>query len=154
MNGRRHRTDLLAGCVFAMLTGHGLKHHIFQTIDIRLVHASFKGVITIDAKPVHLAAANDLVLAHDGNVVFRLTGDNTRAATDAGAEIDRHSPGILCVLALFRGMEGVIFAEQGKPVDDMSSILVIGELWIFPILNNRGLADQGGKPFLNALAAH
>ena len=44
---------------------------------------------------MHLAAAFDLVLAHDGDVVLRLAGHDTRAAPGAGGQVDRHAPRVV-----------------------------------------------------------
>ncbi len=42
---------------------------------------------------MHLPAADDLVLADDGDVVLRLAGDHAGVAADAGVQVDRHAPG-------------------------------------------------------------
>ena len=49
-------------------------------------------VVAIDSQPVHLAFVNDLLLAHDRNVVFGLARDDARAAADACVQIDAHRP--------------------------------------------------------------
>ena len=49
-------------------------------------------VVAVDAQPVHLAAAQHLVLADDRDVVLRLAGDDAGVAADAGVEVDRHAP--------------------------------------------------------------
>src|SRR5437762_6781074 len=63
------------------------------------------GFVCIDADPMHLAAACNLLLADYGNVVFRLAGNRACAATDAGAKIDNHSPCVSAVLKLIRIVE-------------------------------------------------
>ena len=61
-------------------------------------------VIAIDANPLHLAAEKNLFLAHDGNVVFALAGDDAGVAADAGIEVDAQRPLVAFVLKL--GIEG------------------------------------------------
>jgi len=84
---------------FALLAGHRLDKHL-RIVEIRVVGQRavlalgriIGGEVAIVADPVHLATAQDLELADDGNVVFRLTGDHARTATDAGVEVDDHAP--------------------------------------------------------------
>ena len=52
----------------------------------------FTGVIAIDPNPVHRPAMGDLQFADNRDVVLRLAGDDTGAATSADIEIDRHAP--------------------------------------------------------------
>ena len=49
-------------------------------------------VVAIDSNPMHGATMADLQFADDRDVVFRLAGNDTGAATGAGVEIDRHPP--------------------------------------------------------------
>ena len=51
-------------------------------------------VITVDADPVHLAAAHHLVFADHRNIVLRLAGHHASVAAVATVQIDRHAPGI------------------------------------------------------------
>src|SRR5215471_3904601 len=46
---------------------------------------------------MHLASAHDLVFADDGDVVFRLAGDNAGVATVAAVEVDGHRPFVAVV---------------------------------------------------------
>ncbi len=74
------RADRLARCVLALLAGHRLEEHlrIVEVIRIerlgpgveRVLRRIVVGEVSVDADPVHLAAADDLELADDGNVVF------------------------------------------------------------------------------------
>lgn len=41
---------------------------------------------------MHFAAAEDLVFADDGDVIFGLAGDDAGVATGASVEVDRHAP--------------------------------------------------------------
>src|SRR5262249_48950170 len=66
VGGRRHGADQLAGGVLALHAGHRLEE--------RLGVGRVAPVIAVDAQPVHLAAAEDLVLADDGDVVLGLAG--------------------------------------------------------------------------------
>src|SRR4029077_2115399 len=47
-------------------------------------------VITIDADPVHFAAAHNLIFADNRNVVFRLARDDTSVAAVAFIQVDGH----------------------------------------------------------------
>ena len=78
------RADRFAGRIFAVLAHDGLRKHF------RVVLVS--GKVTVHADPGHVAAARDLIFAHDGHVVLRLAGDDARVATRASAQIDRHAP--------------------------------------------------------------
>src|SRR3954465_3633048 len=80
-----NRTSHLAGRLFAVHAGHRLEE------ALRIVELA--GEIAIDAQPLHLAAPRDLILAHDGDIVFRIAGSDTGIAADAGIEIDYHAPG-------------------------------------------------------------
>src|SRR4030095_17251761 len=51
--------------------------------------------VAIDPDPLHLAAVQHLALAHDRDVVLRLTGDDTGVAAMTRAEIDGEPPGVL-----------------------------------------------------------
>ena len=55
--------------------------------------------VAVDADPVHLAAAQHLLLADDRDVVLGLAGDHAGVAADAGVEVDRHAP-LVAVVAL------------------------------------------------------
>src|SRR3954466_1573910 len=44
---------------------------------------------------MHLASAADLIFADDRDVVLGLACNHARVATDAGVQVDDHSPGII-----------------------------------------------------------
>ncbi len=48
--------------------------------------------VSVHADPVHLAAFRDLLFPDDGDIVFRLTGDETGVAAHARGKIDGHPP--------------------------------------------------------------
>src|SRR5207244_3255119 len=76
---RLDRTDQFARRVLAL--------HARHRLEIRPVRGVFvAGEIAIHANPVHGATARHLLLADDGDVVFRLAGDDAGAATDAGRQ--------------------------------------------------------------------
>ena len=50
------------------------------------------GEVAVDADPVHLAAAQHLLLADHGDVVLGLAGDHAGVAAGAGVEVDGHAP--------------------------------------------------------------
>ena len=70
--------------------------------------------IGVNANPVHLAAAHNLLFANDRNIVFRLAGNRAAIAADAIVEVYRHAPGVthaLCfVVVLFRIVERLVFS--------------------------------------------
>src|SRR5712671_3314332 len=49
-------------------------------------------IIAVDAQPMHFAATFDLILPDNRYVVFALTSQHARRASDAEVQIDRHSP--------------------------------------------------------------
>ena len=104
------RTDRLARCVLAMHAGHG---HEVRRFGMRRVIA-FE--IRVNANPVHLAAAHHLLLADDGNIVFRLAGDGAAITADAIVQIYRHAPGVthalVFVVKLLRIVERFIFTRD------------------------------------------
>src|SRR5262249_3126395 len=111
MNGRVDRADRFTGCVLAMLTRHRLMNHfrILRPNATVLVNWFPRGVITIDAQPVHDPAVRDLQLAYNGNVVLRLAGDHTRTASAANIQIDGHSP-------LLRGTKRRMRVDSRRPL--------------------------------------
>src|SRR3954468_20574470 len=92
VHSRRHRADLLAGGVLALLAGHRLEH------DLRLLGRA--GEVAVHAQPVHLAAAAHLLVADDGYVVLALAGDHAGVAAGAGIEVDRHAPLLAFLVAV------------------------------------------------------
>src|SRR5690606_15359302 len=76
--------DVLAGCLLAVLAGHGLIHH-------RGIVAA-AAVVPVHPQPVHLAVATHVLRPHHRDVVLGLAGDHAGAAAGAGVEIDDHAP--------------------------------------------------------------
>src|ERR1043166_2926448 len=113
MNGANHLTWRL----LALLAKDRLEmgsSWILQTIT---------AVISVDAQPMHHAVTFDLLFTHDRNVIFRLTGEDTRIAADTRIEIDRHSPLMVLFinsLMLFVGVHRHVVL-----------ILLMTEVWIF-----------------------
>ena len=87
----------------------------------------------VDADPGHVAAAADLVLADDGDVVLGAAGDEAGIAADAGIQIDRETP-----------LE--IAGERGIRVDGNGlgefAIHLGGEVRLLPELLERPLAGD------------
>src|SRR5208283_1515132 len=103
--------DLFAGRVFALLARHRLEERpwiiergiVFSGIAGRFAAGSRFGVgiVTVNADPVHFAAAHHLILAHHRNIVFGLAGHHTGIATVALVQVDGHAPGIAFVFEFF-----------------------------------------------------
>ena len=72
-----------------------------------LVKGFDAGVVAIDPDPVHDTAMGDLQFADNRDVVFRLAGDDTGAATGADVEVNRHTPLLWCG-------ERRVFVERGQ----------------------------------------
>ena len=53
--------------------------------DLRVLSVTSK--VAVDADPVHLASVEDLFLAHDGDVVLRVAGDDAGVAPRARRRI-------------------------------------------------------------------
>ena len=88
MHCRMDRADGFTRRVLAM---HAWHRHEVRGFGFACVVA-FE--ISVEANPVHLAAADHFFFSDDGNVVFRLAGDRAGVATDAVVQIDRHAPGV------------------------------------------------------------
>ena len=86
MHGCGNGTHLLARRIFTVHARHWLNS---ESIGLGGIGSA---EISIDANPEHFAAALDLVLAHDWNIIFRLARRDARAATSACGEIHRHGP--------------------------------------------------------------
>lgn len=78
--------DQLTRGVFTVLTQYGLK------VRFRIIRVA--PVITVYADPVHFAAMQNFLLAHNRDVVFRLAGNDTGIAAYATIQVDDHPPGI------------------------------------------------------------
>jgi len=76
-----------------VLTRHWLVDHL------RLINITVE--IAIDSYPVHLATLARLLLAHQWNVVFRLTGNRAGVAANARVQINAHPPLITGIVAVF-----------------------------------------------------
>src|SRR6185312_2066142 len=92
VHGGVDRADDLAGRIFALHAGHRLER-CFRRIDVA-------GIIAVDAQPVHVVAAIDLVDADDRRIVLRHAGTDTGHAADARGEVDAHAPGFVRVVPL------------------------------------------------------
>ena len=90
MDGSADRADDFAGRVLALHAGHGLE------VGLGIVAVAL--VVGVDADPVHVTAELRLLLADDGDVVFRLAGQHAVVAAHAGVEINGHAPGIVLFL--------------------------------------------------------
>jgi len=84
------RANDLAGSVLAAHTEDRLME------CLRIIEIA--PAVGVDAQPVHFPAARDLFFSDDGNVVFRLAGDDAGVAADAGIQVDGHAPGVAGVL--------------------------------------------------------
>src|SRR5580700_2408259 len=131
VHGGADRADLLAGRVLALLARDGLEKclGVIERVPFagrRIVGGRLGRVITVDTDPVHLAAAHYLVLAYDGNIVFRLTRHNASIAAIATVQIDGHAPGIAGVgeFLVKRHFLGRLFIAF---VRELGVLLVFGE---------------------------
>ena len=75
--GRVDRAHRLTRRVAAVLTEHGQEAHV-EVARVRRV--DMPSIVPLDAHPAHVAAHDDLILAHPRNVVLRVAGDDTGAA--------------------------------------------------------------------------
>ena len=83
-----------------MHTGHGL------VVGLGFVQRAIARIILVDADPVHMAAAGDLISTHNRDVVFRLTRNGTSATARADVEIDSHAPFVIEVFPLIIVVKG------------------------------------------------
>src|SRR5947199_3393245 len=93
VDGGGDRADGLARRVLALHAGDRL---VVRLQRLRLLGVA--GVVAVHADPVHLAAAADLVLADDGDVVLGHARGHARVAADAGVQVDAHAPRVPFVL--------------------------------------------------------
>src|SRR5205085_11747024 len=100
VHGGADGTNQLAGRVLAMHAWHRLM------IEMRIIDPV--GLIRIDSDPMHLAPERDLLFSDHRDVVLRLAGNRARAASDACAKIDDHSPCIPAVLVFVGIVECLI----------------------------------------------
>jgi len=77
--------------LFALHARDGLEGHLRR---VRVV----ADVVAVDADPVHLATAEDLLLADEGDVVLGDAGHDARVAAGACVQIDGHAPLVALVL--------------------------------------------------------
>src|SRR4029077_5299557 len=89
----------------------------------------------IDAQPVHLAAASDLLLADDRDVVLGLAGDDAGAAAGTRRQVDGHAPLVARVLPL-------VAVERRRQTADLRRRVVGGEMRVLLVLLVRGGADE------------
>src|SRR5437763_1173284 len=109
MHGRADWTDQFTRRVLAMHAWHRLM------LEPGIVDRA--GFVGVDANPVHFPPARDLIFANHRNVVLGLARDRARAATNAGAEIDHHSPGVTAIFEFTwmiqrLVMRGVLFRSR------------------------------------------
>src|SRR5690606_10504737 len=92
VRGRGHRANHLARGVLAV--------HAGQRLEVGTQRVCFiAGVIGVDADPVHLPPAANLLLADHRDVVLGLASHHTGIAARAGVLIDDHRP-LVAVLIL------------------------------------------------------
>ena len=135
MDGGGDRADLLTRSIFAMLTADRLSDDLLRSGGCPTLE------VTVNTEPAHFATANHLILADDGNVVFRLTRNHAFRTSGAGGEIDRQGPTEL------RTVEIGLFPE-GKRVSDVRQSF--GECRVLLIVLKRTFTDDRRKAFLNA----
>ena len=93
-------------------------------------------VVGVDANPVHGAAQHSLFLADHGNIVLRLAGQDAVVAAHALVQINRHTPRILFLLVVVRGIE----------CEPRGRLFFPREVRLFPILLKTRLTDQRTVP--------
>src|SRR5215471_12139727 len=89
-----HGADVFAGRVFALHTGNRLLD------GARLILRA--DVVAVQPQPVHFAAANHLLLADDGSIVFRLARHHARVASRASTQVDGHTPLVFALVGALR----------------------------------------------------
>ena len=135
MNGRRDGTDLFTWRVLTVQTADGLGDDLFR------VRSGATLEVSVDADPTHFAATDHLILAHDGNVVLRLTGHDAFRASGASRQVDGQRPTEL-------GAIEIRLLPQREGVSDMGEALV--EPGILLIGLERTLANDGWKSLLDS----
>ena len=100
MVGGADRADDLARRRLALLTHHRQE---LRTLFRKLLRElrTFAPV-ALDSEPVHRLTRDEALLAHDGQIVFRIAGRGAGVAARAGIEIDDHGPLVGSVLVLIR----------------------------------------------------
>src|SRR5690606_5686208 len=89
--GGVHRADRLAGGVVAVLAQH--RHH--PGLERLAILATLP--VALDAHPGHLAAAQDVGLPDEGDVVLGVAGGDAGGTAGAAGQVDDHAPHRLLV---------------------------------------------------------
>jgi len=126
MHSRAYWTNLLAGRVLAMLAGHRLE------VCARRGQVALK--ISVDAQPLHIAADADLLLAHHGNIILRITAHDAGIAARATVHVDRHAPRIVLVLPV--GEHRIVAVGLGV------ALALVGKTRIGLVLSQRCVANN------------
>ena len=100
VNSGFNRANEFARSVLAMHAWHG------HMIKFGVIQGA--AVVSIDADPVHLAIASDLIFADYGNVIFNFTRDEAGVATNAGGKVNGHAPLVAAVGIFVGGVERLV----------------------------------------------
>src|ERR1035437_3831112 len=128
-------------------------------------------VIAVDADPVHLAAAPNLILADGRDVVLRLAGYDAGVAARAGRQVHRETPGVLVVFVARIHADGrdvldlagefrvlAVFLERARPHEvaplHVEVVLRRGELVRAARLLNRGGRDPEARGRAEGVGIH
>src|SRR6185437_6177068 len=131
VRGRTHRTDRLAWRIFAL--------HAWDRLEVHSRIRDIALIVSINADPLHLAAALHLLLAYHGNVVFRLAGHRACLAADAGVQVYRHSPCIFFVVLIALRVPVIRIERLGMRLLILRLFVgvLMREVWIFNELLKR-----------------
>src|SRR5205823_9765911 len=97
---RAYGANLFARRIFALLARHGLEERLGIVerfiLSARIADVGFDvPVVAVDANPVHLSSAHNLLFADHGDVVFRLASHDAGVASVAAVQVNGHRPAIL-----------------------------------------------------------
>jgi hypothetical protein len=92
--GSKDRADRFAGGFVTVLAQHGQEAYPGAFPGLRFLGLK----ISFDVQPGHLSSPKDLILSHDGHVVFGITSHHTGPAADAAIQVYHHDPPVVNML--------------------------------------------------------
>src|SRR5262249_33166425 len=129
------RANVFARRILAVHARHRLEVILFRLLR-------WAANVAIDPQPVHLPPEAHLLLADDGNVVFRLAGDHAGLAAHAGGQVDDHAPFVLWRTVVVGLVERERHARPLGLLLDQRRFAFSGEAGLVAILGKRAGANH------------
>ena len=106
LDGCINWANRLTGSLIALLAHHAMKAYLYIIWDLHLIRfpifsVSIVGKISVNSHPMHFPSTKNLILAHNRNVVFTLTGDYAGVTANTSVKINNHAPLLMIGLCNF-----------------------------------------------------